>query len=79
MAGSTASLQLALEIRVVALEAFEATLDFGLQLKRSRTDLLVGEFLHLRLERIDGFHDRLDALDVALVLRADEALRLRYL
>ena len=66
-------LQASLVIGIVALDAFEPLLHFRPQRERRAGDLLVGQLLHFRLERVDRFHQRLDPLHVALVLRPDEA------
>src|SRR5271154_1457756 len=61
-----------LVVRVVALQAFHARLDFGLQLGGLRRDLGVREFAHLGLERVDLLDQRPQFFYVAFVLRADE-------
>ncbi len=66
-------LQFLLVVGIVAFEAFEAGLHFGAQRNGALADLGVGELLHLRLELVDLDDIRRDFLDVALVLRPDEA------
>ena len=46
-------LQFLLVVGIVALEAFEAGLNFGAQGDGALADLRVGKLLHLRLERVD--------------------------
>src|SRR5208282_2871684 len=66
-------LELLLVIWIGALEAFEAGLHFGTQRDSALADFGVGELLHGRLELVDLDDVRRDFLDVALVLRPDEA------
>ena len=66
-------LQFLLVVRIVALQAFHARLNFRLQLGGLRRNLGVGEFAHLRLERVDFRDQGLQLFNVAFVLRADEA------
>ncbi len=65
--------QLLLVVRIVALEPFHAALHLGLEGQRPLAQLGVGKLLHLRLEGVDLSDQRLNALDVALMLGADEA------
>ena len=66
-------LQFLLVVGIGDLEAFHALEDLRPEFRRLRAQFLVGKFFHLRLERVDRLDEGLDALDVALVLRADEA------
>ena len=49
----------------------ETLLNTGAKLRRLAPELLVGELLYLRLKRVDSLHTRLQALDLALVLRPE--------
>jgi hypothetical protein len=79
IAGSSASwiylfFVLLLGLRVGGFfQALHSLLHFGAKRSRASRYIGVGERLHLRLERVNLVHHRLDALDVALVLGADEA------
>ncbi len=53
-------------------DAFEARGDARAEFGRFGPQLLVGELLRLRLKRIDGAHDRQQALDDALVCGAKD-------
>src|ERR1700722_15788875 len=62
------------ELRICGFfPALQPPLPLGSKSGSARREVGVGELLHLRLEHVDLVHDRLNALDVALVLGADEA------
>src|SRR5215472_539018 len=65
-------LKLFLIVGIVPFQVFDALLHLCLEGRRTRHKVRVGELLHLRLERTDRRNGRLDALNVALMLRADE-------
>ena len=46
----------------------ETLLNTAAKLRRLGAQFVIGELLHLRLERVDSQHARLQALDLALVL-----------
>src|SRR5208283_1176857 len=49
----------------------ETLLDTGTKLRCLAAKFVVGKLLYLRLERVDGRHTRLQALDLALVFRPE--------
>jgi hypothetical protein len=49
----------------------ETLLDTGAKLRCFGAELIVGELLYLRLKRVNGLYARLQALDLALVLRPE--------
>src|SRR5690348_2453134 len=59
-------------IGVLEVRAFELGGDLGLELSGLEAEIVVGEPLHFGLESVDGGDERLELLDVALVLRPDE-------
>ena len=68
------SLVLFLELGVARfLDTLHALLDFCPQREVARGEVGVSEVAHLRLECVDSFYERLNALNVALVLRANKA------
>ena len=54
------------------VDALQLRRDLHLQFGGLNAEVLVGELLHFRLERVDLRDERLELLDVALVLRPDE-------
>src|SRR5580658_5405857 len=70
--GLERALQTLLVIRIVALEALDARLHFGLECRSLRRKLSVGELLHLRFKRVDRFDQWLQCFHVALMFGPNE-------